>query len=69
MEIIYNIVSFIIAIVTTIAFTVYAKRALNNLGNPETEVDDESASYQGSLEMEKLPDERGKHARVMSFPS
>ncbi|MBA0828231.1 hypothetical protein Goarm_012936, partial [Gossypium armourianum] len=57
-EIIYNIVSFIIAIVTTVAFTVYAKRALNDLGNRETEVDDESALYQGGLEMEKLPDER-----------
>ncbi|MBA0648295.1 hypothetical protein Goklo_016047, partial [Gossypium klotzschianum] len=57
-EIIYNIVSFIIAIVTTIAFTVYAKRALSDLGNRESEVDDESASYQGGLEMEKLPDER-----------
>nr|KJB29872.1 hypothetical protein B456_005G121700 [Gossypium raimondii] len=68
-EIIYNIVSFIIAIVTTIAFTVYAKRALNDLGNRETEVDDESASYQGGLEMEKLPDERRKHVGVMSFSS
>lgn len=68
-EIIYNIVSFVIAIVTTIAFTVYAKRALNDLGNRETEVDDESASYQGGLEMEKLPDERRKHAGVMSFSS
>ncbi|MBA0854567.1 hypothetical protein Goshw_001836 [Gossypium schwendimanii] len=68
-EIIYNIVSFIIAIVTTIAFTVYAKRALNDLGNRETEVDNESASYQGGLEMEKLPDERIKHVGVMSFSS
>ncbi|KAE8695523.1 MLO4 protein [Hibiscus syriacus] len=57
-EIVYNVVSFIIAIITTVAFTVYAKRALNNLGNRETEIEDGSASYQGSLEMEKLPDEK-----------
>ncbi|KAE8731844.1 MLO4 protein [Hibiscus syriacus] len=57
-EIVYNVVSFIIAIITTVAFTVYAKRALNTLGNRESNVEDGSASYQGSLEMEKLPDEK-----------
>ena len=50
-EIIYNIVSLIIAIVTTIAFTIYAKRALNELGNGETEGEVESASYQGGFEI------------------
>ncbi|KAK8681462.1 hypothetical protein V6N13_053865 [Hibiscus sabdariffa] len=57
-EIVYNVVSFIIAIITTVAFTVYAKRALNDLGNRETIVEYEPASYQGGLEMEKLPDEK-----------
>ncbi|KAE8704489.1 MLO4 protein [Hibiscus syriacus] len=53
-EIVYNVVSFIIAIITTIAFTVYAKRALNDLGNRETVVEDEHASCPGGLEMENL---------------
>ncbi|KAK8572670.1 hypothetical protein V6N12_028717 [Hibiscus sabdariffa] len=57
-EIVYNVVSFIIAIITTVAFTVYAKRALNELGNRETIVEYEPASYQGGLEIEKLPDEK-----------
>lgn len=30
-EIIYNAISFIVAVVATIAFTIYAKRALYNL--------------------------------------
>ncbi|RVW44250.1 TVP38/TMEM64 family membrane protein slr0305 [Vitis vinifera] len=33
LEIIYNIISFIVAIITTVAFTIYAKRALNELKN------------------------------------
>ncbi|XVF26427.1 hypothetical protein REPUB_Repub14bG0015800 [Reevesia pubescens] len=64
-EIIYNIVSLIIAIVTTIGFTIYAKRALNDLGNGETKVEDDPGSYQGGFEMEKLPVER----RIISFSS
>ncbi|KAJ1420959.1 SNARE associated Golgi protein [Sesbania bispinosa] len=52
-EIVYNIISFIIAVVTIIAFTVYAKRTLNEL--KLAEVNEESASVSGnaSLEMEK----------------
>ncbi|KAE8685637.1 putative plant RNA cleavage stimulation factor [Hibiscus syriacus] len=53
-EIIFNVVSFIRAIITTAAFTVYAKRALNNLGYRESDMEE---SYQGSLEMEKISDE------------
>ncbi|XP_022721127.1 uncharacterized protein LOC111278770 isoform X2 [Durio zibethinus] len=68
-EIIYNIVSLIIAIVTTIAFTVYAKRALNDLGNGETMGEDESSSFHGGFEMEKLPLERPKHVSFLSFSS
>lgn len=55
-EIVYNIISFIIAIVTTIAFTVYAKRTLNQL--KMAELNDEVTSV--SVEMEKLPLERPK---------
>lgn len=67
-EIIYNIISLIIAIATTIAFTVYAKRALKDLGNGEMEGEDGSASYQqGGFEMEKLPVERPKHLGIMSL--
>ena len=34
-EITYNVISFIIAIVLTVAFTVYAKRALNEIKSSE----------------------------------
>ncbi|VVB03881.1 unnamed protein product [Arabis nemorensis] len=41
-EIVYNVISLIIAVVTTIAFTVYAKRALRELQNAEANEDEES---------------------------
>ncbi|TXG53517.1 hypothetical protein EZV62_018773 [Acer yangbiense] len=50
-EIIYNIISFIIAVITTIAFTVYAKRALKEFESGEAIGEDTSASNQGSFEM------------------
>ncbi|KAL5789072.1 hypothetical protein ACOSQ2_003960 [Xanthoceras sorbifolium] len=59
-EIVYNIISFIIAVVTTIAFTLYAKRALKELQSGEAIEEDTSASNEGSLEMNKLPPERPK---------
>ena len=34
-EIVYNVISLIIAVVTTVAFTVYAKRALRELQNAD----------------------------------
>nr|KYP62585.1 TVP38/TMEM64 family membrane protein slr0305 family [Cajanus cajan] len=54
-EIVYNIISFIVAVVTTIAFTVYAKRSLNELEIAEANEEGASASGSGSggLEMEK----------------
>ncbi|OMO65625.1 SNARE associated Golgi protein [Corchorus olitorius] len=61
-EIIYNVISLIITIVTTIAFTVYAKRALK-LEDGEVKGEDDSASSQPGFAMEKLPIERPK----MSF--
>ncbi|XP_010554345.1 PREDICTED: transmembrane protein 64 [Tarenaya hassleriana] len=35
-EIVYNVISLIVAIVTTVAFTIYAKKALRELGNAES---------------------------------
>ncbi|RVW44258.1 hypothetical protein VitviT2T_018908 [Vitis vinifera] len=60
LEIIYNIISFIVAIITTVAFTIYAKRALNEL-KMETNGEEASTSELSSFEMEKLPLERPKH--------
>lgn len=68
-EIIYNIISFIIAVITTIAFTVYAKRALDEIKKAETSGEDASLSDHGSLEMEKLPLERPKPLCVSSSSS
>lgn len=60
LEIIYNIISFIVAIITTVAFTIYAKRALNVL-KMEANGEEASTSELSSFEMEKLPLERPKH--------
>lgn len=34
-EIVYNILSFIVAVITLVAFTIYARRALNDLEDKE----------------------------------
>ena len=65
-EIIYNIISFIIAVVTTVAFTVYAKRALKDLEREEA-TEEVPPTHQESYEMGKLPLERPKHAGLSSF--
>jgi predicted membrane protein len=65
-EIIYNIISFIIAVVTTVAFTVYAKRALKDLEKEEA-TEEVPPTHQESHEMRKLPLERPKHAGLSSF--
>ncbi|KAJ6703326.1 hypothetical protein OIU85_029312 [Salix viminalis] len=62
-EIIYNIISFIIAIGTTVAFTIYAKRALKELERAEA-TEAAPHSHQENHEMGKLPLERPKHADV-----
>ncbi|CAA6663687.1 unnamed protein product [Spirodela intermedia] len=58
-EIVSNVISFVVAVVTTVAFTVYAKRALDAL-----EKADEATGDGGDgavvVEMEKLPVERPK---------
>ncbi|XP_038709846.1 transmembrane protein 64-like [Tripterygium wilfordii] len=65
-EIVYNVISLIVAIITTIAFTVYAKRALKELERSETKKEARPANH-GSLEMEKLPFERPKLSESPSF--
>ncbi|KAM7251416.1 hypothetical protein ACFE04_023299 [Oxalis oulophora] len=60
-EIIYNIISLIIAVVTTVAFTVYAKRALKEFEKSEANRDDIATSSSGSHEMDQLPIERPKY--------
>lgn len=65
-EIIYNVISFIIAIVTTVAFTVYAKRALKELERAETGEEVPSSHH---YEMGKLPLERPNNFALSSFPS
>ncbi|KAL3814583.1 hypothetical protein ACJIZ3_015851 [Penstemon smallii] len=59
-EIIYNIISFVIAIITTVAFTVYAKRTLNDLKAVEA-----SGEGNTNFELDKLPLE--KHNNKPSF--
>lgn len=65
-EIVYNIISFIIAIITIVAFTVYAKRALNDLEKKES--GREESSGHGCFEMDKLPLERHRQLGILSFP-
>lgn len=64
-EIIYNVISFLLAIITILAFTLYAKRTLNQLKSAETKDSEEESSSDssghGNLELEKLPLERPKH--------
>ncbi|THF99714.1 hypothetical protein TEA_001116 [Camellia sinensis var. sinensis] len=59
-EITYNVISFIVAIFSTVAFTVYAKRTLNELERAEAK--GEASGYDHiNFEMEKPPLERSKH--------
>ncbi|XP_044488327.1 transmembrane protein 64-like [Mangifera indica] len=61
-EIVYNIISFILAVVTTIAFTVYAKRALKDLERGKANLEAPSGSNNDdTFEMNKLPPEISKH--------
>ncbi|XP_076923522.1 uncharacterized protein LOC143585662 [Bidens hawaiensis] len=56
LEIVYNVISFIIAGVMTIGFTVYAKKALKELEIEDKEPDDVLDS--GNIQLQKLPLER-----------
>lgn len=51
--IVYNVVSFIVAVVITVAFTIYAKRALSELRRAEA--DGNSNPPGGTIEIGKLP--------------
>ncbi|KAL0889501.1 hypothetical protein Bca101_013484 [Brassica carinata] len=53
-EIVYNVISLIIAVVTTVAFTVYAKRALRELQNAEANEDEEVQANSGEERKEKM---------------
>lgn len=64
-EIVYNVISFIIAVIIIVAFTVYAKRTLSQLESEE-ENNEGSASNLGRLEMEPLPTENSKHPSFCS---
>ncbi|CAI9101445.1 OLC1v1038775C1 [Oldenlandia corymbosa var. corymbosa] len=58
-EIISNVMSFIVAIITIVLFTVYTKRAMNELKMAEKNNQDLESGNE-TLEMEKLPLERPK---------
>ncbi|OVA16579.1 SNARE associated Golgi protein [Macleaya cordata] len=66
-EIVYNIISFIIAVMTVVGFTVFAKRALNELKREESSGQVSTAGDHGTFEMEKLPLERPKQLGTSSF--
>ncbi|ERN03207.1 uncharacterized protein LOC18431344 [Amborella trichopoda] len=69
-EIAYNILSFIVAIVMTVAFTVYGKRALNNLKKETSNIEDGAAPHRNPadlVELEKLPLERPKNMKIFSL--
>ncbi|MFS8002518.1 putative SNARE associated golgi family protein [Helianthus anomalus] len=57
LEIIYNVISFIIAGAMTIGFTVYAKKALKELENEDNKETDEVMDS-GNIQLQKLPLER-----------
>lgn len=65
-EIVYNVISFIIAVIIIVAFTVYAKRTLSQLESEEENNGEGSASDRGRLEMEPLPTENSKRPSFCS---
>ncbi|KAK6143804.1 hypothetical protein DH2020_024152 [Rehmannia glutinosa] len=52
-EIIYNIISFIVAIITTIAFTIYAKRTLNDLKTADADGEGSAVDNKRNFELGK----------------
>ncbi|XP_042373123.1 TVP38/TMEM64 family membrane protein YdjX-like isoform X1 [Zingiber officinale] len=55
LEIVYNIVSFIVAVAITIAFTVYARRALNDLKEAESSNSEDIHANHNLMELDKFP--------------
>ncbi|KAL6009005.1 hypothetical protein ACLOJK_022232 [Asimina triloba] len=66
-EIVYNVISFIITIIIIVVFTMYAKRALRELEKGKT-LEDEENSRRGGFEIEKLPLEKPKLLGMSSLP-
>ncbi|KAH6772615.1 hypothetical protein C2S52_004580 [Perilla frutescens var. hirtella] len=66
-EIIYNAISFIIAIITIVVFTVYAKRKLKDLETEEAD-DEGSAVDTSSFELHKLPNKEPIPSFALSLP-
>lgn len=64
-EIIYNIISFIIAIMIIAVFTAYAKRTLSELQQAERNGGESPTTYSNAkLEMEPLPLEKPMHRNL-----
>ncbi|CAH9064453.1 unnamed protein product [Cuscuta epithymum] len=63
-EIIANVISLIVAIITTVVFTVYAKKKLNEQAAIGTQ---DSISGRDKFEMERLPPEKPKQSHTPSL--
>lgn len=70
-EIVYNIISLLVTIVTIVAFTMYAKRALDELKRADSKEEREEASsnHDFRIQMETLPLERPRHQNFTSSNS
>lgn len=66
-EIIYNVISFIMAIITIVVFTVYAKRKLNDLETEEAD-DESSAVDTSSFELHEFPNKEPIPSFALSLP-
>uniref|UniRef100_A0A7C9FG63 VTT domain-containing protein n=1 Tax=Opuntia streptacantha TaxID=393608 RepID=A0A7C9FG63_OPUST len=66
-EIVYNIISFIVMIFTIVAFTMYAKRALDELKSADSKEETQAASSSNDIQiqMETLSFERPKHEGLL----
>ncbi|XP_021759571.1 transmembrane protein 64-like [Chenopodium quinoa] len=70
-EIVYNIISLIVTILTIVAFTMYAKRALDELKMADAKEDREggSSTHDFRIQMDSLPLERPRHQDLTSYNS
>ena len=57
-EIVYNIISFVIAVAITVVFTVYARRALDELKRAEASSNSDMPG--GTVEIGKLPPQQSR---------
>ncbi|XP_074294386.1 uncharacterized protein LOC141622236 [Silene latifolia] len=65
-EIVYNGISFVVAVITIVVFTVYTKRALEQFKRTETKENKEDGPSNRDIriQMEALPLERPRHSMV-----